>query len=518
MASSASAFAACCLAVFLLSAFCISDAGAQTAGMCTECVDIVNIAREFINENTTESEIKTFLEKICNLFPASADGLCDEVIMTSSTGILNAFISGETSAAICTELRLCFDCCLTDYTPEQVHLSMTEDITQMVVMWVTHYNTSTSTCQYALTSAYTGVDSFNMSVTGYTNTYTSGNWSGVIHRATLVDLEPFVNYTYRCGDETAGWSDVYSFVANSGNLPTEELRIVVVGDMGAAIWSDGTVGNIITEVNANRYDFMLHVGDIGYADDEAWTKYTGLQEWEHVWDQFQRKVEPIAARIPYMVCLGNHEAPYNFTAYRSRFAMPGPNKDVPDYYYSFDYGYAHFLAFSSEHPFYPGSEQYEFIQNDLANAVQNRANRPWIIMMMHRPLYCHNDRNDQYDCQVNAPLFRSYLEDLVHEMKVDFFIQAHEHSYERSWPVWNNGTTVEDNYNNPNGTVYVVNGSAGCPERLDTHWLTPTPEWAAAWHSSYGYARLTLTQSTLNWQFVHDQTSEVMDEITIVKS
>jgi len=106
--------------------------------MCDECVDVVNVAREFVTENTTEAEIKVsllslssskvsleafsspskmFLEKICNLFPASADGLvsekllcgiansplilhiflkCEEVIMTSSTGILNAFVSGVT--------------------------------------------------------------------------------------------------------------------------------------------------------------------------------------------------------------------------------------------------------------------------------------------------------------------------------------------------------------------------------------------------------------------------------------
>jgi hypothetical protein len=231
-----------------------------------------------------------------------------------------------------------------------------------------------------------------------------------------------VRYSYRCGDASGGWSQISSFVANSGNLPSPSLRIALVGDMGAAIWSDLTVGHLAREVEEGEFDFLLHVGDIGYADDEARGSY---EEWEHVWDQFQRKVEPLASKVPYskstfisilspfpssdhssVVCLGNHEAPYNFTAYQARFAMPGPNPASPNLYWSMDYNLAHFIGFSSEHDFAPGSLQYNFIQADLEKANQNRENVPWIVMFMHRPLYCHNDEDDVYDCQVNAPLFR----------------------------------------------------------------------------------------------------------------
>lgn len=486
---------------------------AQTAEDCMTCTKVVTFAQDLLDPSTgnlTDAKVIEVLEKVCDIVPSVLASTCKSLVANLTDGAIKAFVNGYIPQAICTELRQCFACCITETAPEQVHLSMTLDPTQMVVMWATLLETETSTCQYGIEET-----NLNMTVTGTTSTYTAGNWSGVLHKATLEGLEPFVPYYYSCGDASGGWSPVSSFVPNSGNLPSPSLRVALVGDMGASIESDFTVGRLVKDVEEGMYDFLLHVGDIGYADDEARGNY---EEWEHVWDQFQRKVAPISSRIPYMVCLGNHEAPYNFTAYQSRFAMPGPNAGSPNLYWSMDYNLVHFLGFSSEHDFAPGSLQYNFIQEDLAKAVANRENVPWIIMFMHRPLYCHNDEDDVGDCQRNAPLFRSYLESLVESAKVDLFITAHEHSYERTWPVKNNGTYIEKDFNNPNATVYVVNGSAGGPERLDLWWQTPAPAWAAFWHSTYGYSRMTITASSIQWQFVEDRTGAVIDHFTITKS
>ena len=46
------------------------------------------------------------------------------------------------------------------------------------------------------------------------------------------------------------------------------------------------------------YDAVLHVGDIAYNLEHDDGK---------VGDEFLRMVEPIAARVPYMTCPGNHE-------------------------------------------------------------------------------------------------------------------------------------------------------------------------------------------------------------------
>jgi hypothetical protein len=74
------------------------------------------------------------------------------------------------------------------------------------------------------------------------------------------------------------------------------MRIVSVGDMGYGETSDDTVATLTQLVEAGKVDFVLHDGDISYAD--------GAQA--H-WDVFFRKIEPLAARVPWMVTPGNHE-------------------------------------------------------------------------------------------------------------------------------------------------------------------------------------------------------------------
>ena len=66
-------------------------------------------------------------------------------------------------------------------------------------------------------------------------------------------------------------------------------------------------------------DVVLHVGDISYADG-----------YQPDWDLFLQKVEPVAAKVPYMVSPGNHEAFFDFTSYRYRFQMPTPVQNIID--------------------------------------------------------------------------------------------------------------------------------------------------------------------------------------------
>lgn len=71
-----------------------------------------------------------------------------------------------------------------------------------------------------------------------------------------------------------------------------------------------------------------------------------------------------------------------------------------------------------------------------------RAIRPWIITFGHRPMYCSNDNDN--DCthsqtlvRVGLPFTHFFgLEDLFYKFGVDVEIWAHEHSYERLWPIY----------------------------------------------------------------------------------
>ena len=69
--------------------------------------------------------------------------------------------------------------------------------------------------------------------------------------------------------------------------------------------------------------------------------------------------------------VGNHESYYNYTAYTNRYMLPRKLPNQTNLFFSFDYGQLHFVHFSSEHPYSPGSEQYAFLEEDLGQARNN---------------------------------------------------------------------------------------------------------------------------------------------------
>lgn len=122
-----------------------------------------------------------------------------------------------------------------------------------------------------------------------------------------------------------------------------------------------------------------------------------------------RQIEPIAAYLPYMTSVGNHEEKYNFSHYKARFSMPGNENGLM---YSFNLGPAHIISISTEFYYFINygfkqiALQYDWLTRDLeeANAPENRTVRPWIIIMGHRPMYCSN--TDQDDCTKKDTLTR----------------------------------------------------------------------------------------------------------------
>lgn len=100
---------------------------------------------------------------------------------------------------------------------------------------------------------------------------------------------------YKCGS-ILGWSPVYSFHTTFDH-PNWSPTVAIYGDMG--------VDNAITlpalkrEAKQGKYDAILHLGDFAYdmCDENG-----------KVGDQFMRQLEPLAARLPYMVSVGNHES------------------------------------------------------------------------------------------------------------------------------------------------------------------------------------------------------------------
>lgn len=133
--------------------------------------------------------------------------------------------------------------------------------------------------------------------------------------------------------------------------------------------------------------------------------------------------------------------------------MPGHSENL---FYSFNMGPVHFIGFSTEVYFdlsyglQMHITQFEWLERDLIEATRPdaRAQRPWIITFGHRPMYCSNSNVDKCTMgsnrvRVGLPHQPQYgLERLFYRYGVDVELWAHEHSYERLWPIFNNKVSV----------------------------------------------------------------------------
>lgn len=400
--------------------------------------------------------------------------------------------------------------------PRHVHIAYGDEVHKMIVTW-SSVNFTDSYVVYGLTRT-----EMNLTQKGSSEKFVDGGsekLSQFIHKVELVNLKPNTTYYYYVGS-VEGWSTTFYF----HSMPAGEdwgPSIVAYGDLGSA--NAQSLPRLLVDAAQGMYDAVVHVGDFAY-DLHADQGRTG--------DTFMQQIEPLAATLPYMTCNGNHENYFNFSNYKARFNMPNDNKKM---YYSFNVGPIHFVSMSTEFMYFPnyGFQQildhYEFVKNDLieANKPENRAKRPWIVTFGHRPMYCSNSDND--DCasyeslvRVGVPLYGVQgFEDLFHEQGVDVALWAHEHTYERMWPVYNltvrNGTS-ENPYKNPGAVVHIVTGSAGCVERHEYFTKNPPP-WSAFHSSEYGYTRMKFANKTHLYveQVSDDRDGLVIDRFTVIK-
>ncbi|CAF0993366.1 unnamed protein product [Didymodactylos carnosus] len=393
--------------------------------------------------------------------------------------------------------------------PEQIHISYGLDPSIMVVTWITLTEVNDSVVEY-------GIDTFDKRVNGSVSIFDDGGSEKrreYVHRVVIRNLIPGQKYYYHCGSDLDGWSSVYWFTAmkNDSNFT---VRMAVYGDMGKE--NAHSLPRLQQETQAGHFDLILHVGDMAYDMNSDNARYG---------DQFMNQIQSIATYIPYMTCPGNHEYTYNFSQYVAKFSMPGENNSYggdSNHFYSFNIGSMHVISLSTEfyyfleYGFKQIETQYHWLEEDLKKV--NREQTPWLVTMGHRPMYCSN--NDGDDCthyssrvRKGLPLIHAYgLEDLFFQYGVDLELWAHEHSYERLWPVYDhkiyNGT--DGAYIDPGAPVHIITGSAGCSERHDA--FGPPRNWTAYRNSDYGYTRLNVYNTSHLYleQVSDDQTSSEM--------
>jgi len=331
-----------------------------------------------------------------------------------------------------------------------------------------------------------------------------------LHKVRLSGLELNTVYYYQVGDASEEWSNVYKFKTYAPNA--DVVKYGVYGDMGTFMLLGYLVAErIIYDMKTVPLDMIVHVGDIAYAGTGS------TYEFEAIWDIFCDQIQDMAAYMPYMTGVGNHEHYYNWTSFVSRFEMPGAQSNGNgNFWFSYDYGNVHWTYMSTEHPYGPGTPQYIFLDNDLKKARQNKDIK-WIFLTGHRPFY--NSDALEYDSHRPGSYNNLVIEPLIQKYGVDIVFTGHMHMYERTYPIFN-GTVVDPSpkiYKSPKAAIYVTQGNAGAIIRET--FIEPQPKWSFIRKALYGYGRLTIFQNnaTLKYESLSMVGDVIEDEFWIIK-
>lgn len=409
-------------------------------------------------------------------------------------------------------------------SPEQIHLSLGNRSSDMVVMWATKKppaarypgvryglaETAMASVQLGNTSLFYNATMMNESLSPAAAHYH--------HRVIITELKPNTTYFYQIVCEKC-----YSLPLSFRTFPSGQdwhPSFLVYGDMGRR-YKAPILKRLRKDALSGKYAAVIHVGDFAY-DMHHLNGVMG--------DSFMRQIEPFASKLPYMTCPGNHEMKESLDHYLNRFSMPDAPWPMNEsrLWYSFNVANIHFISYSTECYFFHRtpdevSQQKKWLEQDLveANHPSNRSVRPWVVAFGHRPMYCSNSDND--DCTLHDSIVRLGLEPLFYRYGVDLVIQGHEHSYERLWPVYDH-VVWGHNYTNPGAPVHLVTGAAGCDEGYG-YCIDPMGQdpgaWSAFrtwWPGTYGYGHLDVHNDThLHWEQVLAVNGNAIDSFWLVQ-
>jgi len=274
---------------------------------------------------------------------------------------------------------------------------------------------------------------------------------------------------------------------------------------------------------------ILCSGDMSYSDTN-----------QKRWDRWFDLIEPLISEVPIQVLAGNHEVECDvntydsFTPYETRFAMPsikpayrvGSNLpcdkqgsyinttysyEYGNSYYAFTQGLTRVIMLNSYSHISKESEQYQWLVEELEIASANRRLTPWIMVMVHVPLYntfsAHQDEETTiYMLEMIEPLFIKH--------RVNLVMSGHAHGYSRS-------TNVEYGEIVQTAPIYITVGEGGNREQHSKSYRNEKPEdWIVKRDiTEYGFGTLEFLNATnAHWKWVRNEliiSSHFTDEALI---
>lgn len=247
----------------------------------------------------------------------------------------------------------------------------------------------------------------------------------------------------------------------------------IISDGKATSWQNlRTAGNgafqmiIFSDSQCENYEIWQRTANIAaknFPDAEIFTVIGDLVdngEANYQWRAWHLAATKILSERIFAPVMGNHEC-YGVdwfnalpTAYLNQFFLPDNGaKNFDGYFYSFDYGAAHFFILNTQFaelnkfkPKLQDAQEY-FLRRDAANA-----NRVWKIVFMHKDIYDYgqNKFNDIAD---------RFLE-LFDELEIDLVFTGHLHTYRNRGKIFARKKSTH-------GTTYILCGRAGDQKYLE---------------------------------------------------
>lgn len=360
---------------------------------------------------------------------------------------------------------------------------------------------------------------------GLVTTY--GTQQAERHSASVTGLDDGASYYYRVGDKEAGyWSDAFQFVTGDATDTDESFTFINVNDSQGMVESDYDVyKNTLAQADGTfpGAAFTVHGGD--FVDDGANEDY---------WTWALDDENGVAQGMSMTPAAGNHEAKSDvegitdanpIVSHFNLANVPAGQDLSTGVYYSYVYKNATFVVLNTNDL---GADeglsqaQYDWAYDTLANAGTQ-----WKIVLMHKSPYSNGPH--QSDSDVAA--IRSQIDALAAACDVDLVLSGHDHVYNRT-PFLSRGEAQDvaketqtyegQNYEtalNPNGTAFVIAGTAGVKNYVQTP-SADIPSEVALDLAVPVYSGITIDGDHLYYQAykVEGGTSALVDSFAISKA
>ena len=178
---------------------------------------------------------------------------------------------------------LCFGAQLATATPYAMHLAMTPNPDELVFSWQTKAQTATS--QVCIGSSPSSLKCGD-GARSFQGSYDSD--AGYNHHVLIQGLSAGSMVFYSVGDAKDGFSPVFNTTTRAASLPAQGWRAALYGDLGVD-HSSATIA-ALNALGINRtIEFVLHVGDLSYANDHP-------LHYEDTWNDWFSSLEPLMVR------------------------------------------------------------------------------------------------------------------------------------------------------------------------------------------------------------------------------